>query len=124
MHRDLVVEMSVYMIWYKCALCKCIYHKIIIITKILKLTFHISLCISFEPAAKQKTQAPTDTVYRRWTCYSGFKLLCKLCQTFLPPAMGARFTVLGHAGRADPMDDWRCCSQKRVMSRPIKVRQL
>ena len=30
----------------------------------------------------------------------------------------------GHAGHADPLDDWRCCSQKRVMSRPIQVRQL
>ena len=23
-----------------------------------------------------------------------------------------------------PLDGWRCCSQKRVMSRPIQVRQL
>ena len=30
----------------------------------------------------------------------------------------------GHAGHADPLDGWRCCSQKRVMSRPIQVRQL
>ena len=29
-----------------------------------------------------------------------------------------------HAGHADPLDGWRCCSQKRVMSRPIQVRQL
>ena len=27
-------------------------------------------------------------------------------------------------GNADPMDGWRCGSQKRVMSRPIQVRQL
>ena len=39
----------------------------------------------------------------------------------LPPAMGAQFTIFGHA---DPLDGWRCCSQKRVMSRPIQVRQL
>ena len=32
-----------------------------------------------------------------------------------------RFTVFGHAGHADPLDGWRCCSQKRVMSRPIQV---
>ena len=25
---------------------------------------------------------------------------------------------------SDPLDGWRCCSQKRVMSRPIPVRQL
>ena len=69
--------------------------------------------------------APNDTAYKRWSCHSGFKLLCKLCRTSPPPAMGARFTVFfGHAGHADPLDGWRCCSQKRVMSRPIQVRQL
>ena len=31
-----------------------------------------------------------------------------------------RFLGMGHA---DPLDGWRCCSQKRVMSRPIQVRQ-
>ena len=34
-----------------------------------------------------------DTAYKRWSCYSGLKLLCKLCRTSPPPAMGARFTV-------------------------------
>ena len=34
-----------------------------------------------------------DTAYKRWSCHSGFKLLCKLCRTSPPPAMGARFTV-------------------------------
>ena len=38
-------------------------------------------------------QAPNDTAYKRWSCHSGFKLLCKLCRTSPPPAMGARFTV-------------------------------
>ena len=28
----------------------------------------------------------------------------------------------GHASHADPLDGWRCCSQKQVMSRPIQVR--
>ena len=69
-------------------------------------------------------EAPNDTAYKRWSCHSGLKLLCKLCRTSPPPAMGARFTVFGHAGHADPLDGWRCCSQKRVMSRPIQVRQL
>ena len=39
------------------------------------------------------TEAPNDTAYKRWSCHSGFKLLCKLCRTSPPPAMGARFTV-------------------------------
>ena len=37
---------------------------------------------------------------------------------------GPIYRFLGHAGHADPLDGWRCCSQKRVMSRPIQVRQL
>ena len=39
--------------------------------------------------------APNDTAYKRWSCHNGFKLLCKLCRTSPPPAMGARFTHLG-----------------------------
>ena len=38
-------------------------------------------------------QAPNDTAYKRWSCHSGLKLLCKLCRTSPPPTMGARFTV-------------------------------
>ena len=34
--------------------------------------------------------APNDTAYKRW---SSHKLLCKLCRTLPPQAMGARFTV-------------------------------
>ena len=37
--------------------------------------------------------APNDTAYKRWSCHSGLKLLCKLCRTSPPPAMRARFTV-------------------------------
>ena len=39
--------------------------------------------------------APNDTAYKRWSCHSELKLLCKLCRTSPPPAMGARFTVFG-----------------------------
>ena len=41
-----------------------------------------------------------------------------------PPQWGPNLPFFGHAGHADPLDGWRCCSQKRVMSRPIQVRQL
>ena len=37
--------------------------------------------------------APNDTAYKRCSCHSGLKLLCKLCRTSPPPTMGARFTV-------------------------------
>ena len=32
--------------------------------------------------------APNDTAYNRWSCHSGFKLLCKLCRTSPPPQWG------------------------------------
>ena len=41
-----------------------------------------------------------------------------------PQKWGPDLPFFGHAGHADPLDGWRCCSQKRVMSRPIQVRQL
>ena len=37
--------------------------------------------------------APNDTEYTRWSCHSSHKLLCKLCRTLPPPAMGSRVTV-------------------------------
>ena len=41
-----------------------------------------------------------------------------------PQQWGPDLPFFGHAGHAVPLDGWRCCSQKRVMSRPIQVRQL
>ena len=41
-----------------------------------------------------------------------------------PWQWGPDLPFFGHAGHADPLDGWYCCSQKRVMSRPIQVRQL
>ena len=41
-----------------------------------------------------------------------------------PQEWGPDLPFFGHAGHADPLDGWRCCSQKQVMSRPIQVRQL
>ena len=38
-----------------------------------------------------------------------------------PQQWGPDLPFFGHAGHADPLDGWRCCSQKRVMSRPIQV---
>ena len=48
-------------------------------------------------------KAPNDTAYKRWSCHSGHKLLCKLCRPLPPPAMEAQFTVLGQAVHADPL---------------------
>ena len=58
-------------------------------------------CINTEPVPAKILErmrarddlAPNNTAYKRWSCHSGHKLLCKLCRTFPPPTMGARFTV-------------------------------
>ena len=42
---------------------------------------------------EQFGKAPNATAHKRWSCHSGLKLLCKLCRTSSPTAMGARFTV-------------------------------
>ena len=68
--------------------------------------------------------APNDTAYKRWSCHIGLKLLCKLCGTSRPNNGGPIYCFFGHAGHADPLDGWRCCSQKWVILRPIQVRQL
>ena len=50
---------------------------------------------------------------------------CAICvERPHPQQWGPDLPFFGHAGHADPLDGWRCCSQKRVMSRPIQVRQL
>ena len=41
----------------------------------------------------RKQLQTNDTAYKRWSCHSGRKLLCKLCRTSPPPAIGARFTI-------------------------------
>ena len=38
-------------------------------------------------------EAPNDTAYKRGSCHSGLKLLCKLCRPSPSPAMVARYTV-------------------------------
>ena len=57
--------------------------------------------------------APNDTAYKRWSCHSGLKLLCKLCQTSQPdfwgmPAMRTRWM----AGTAAHKSGW-CRDQSR-----------
>ena len=56
-----------------------------------------NVCHSYHHIRKRRMNetllAPNDTAYKRWSCHSGLKLLCKLCRTSPPPAMGVRFTV-------------------------------
>ena len=47
---------------------------------------------------ESKCLAPDNTAYKCWSCQSGFgKLMCKLCQNLLLPAMGAQLTFFGQA---------------------------
>ena len=50
-------------------------------------------------------ETPNNTAYKRWSCHSGHKLLYKLCRTFPPPAIGARFTVFWASRPCGP-DGW------------------
>ena len=50
---------------------------------------------------------------------------CANCvESHRPQQWGPDLPFFGHAGHADPLDGWHCCSRKRVMSRPIQVRQV
>ena len=84
----------------------------------------IDLTVNEDGGAEVDIMAPNDIAYTRWSCHSGLKLLCKLCRTSPPQKWGPDLPFIGHAGHADPLDGWRCCSQKWVMSRPIQVQQL
>ena len=51
--------------------------------------FFFAGCLPFFDTSEDfNIPAPNDTAYKRWSCHSGLKLLCKLCRTFPP-----RFTV-------------------------------
>ena len=65
----------------------------------------LASCLDDEIKFPMRT--PNDTAYKRWSCQSGYKKLCKLYRNLPPSAMGARFTVLWLASNADPMDGWR-----------------
>ena len=39
--------------------------------------------------------APNDTAYKWWSCHSGHRPLCKLCQTFPPQQWGPDLQFLG-----------------------------
>ena len=49
-----------------------------------------SYSIELDKHIEDVEPAPNDIAYKRWSCH---KRLCKLCRTFLPPSMGARYTV-------------------------------
>ena len=59
----------------------------------------------FDETCEEVEPAPNDTAYKRWSCHSGLKPLCKLCRTSPPPAMGARFTVFWACRPCGP-DGW------------------
>ena len=68
----------------------------------------IGMCIDVAAAAAKAVtltvKAPNDTAYKRWSCHSVLKQIV------------SNLPVFWHAGHADPLDGWRCCSQKWVMS--------
>ena len=105
-----------------CMFMSCVHH-VAVLNAAFCMSFRLLMLVK-DARGDHMEEAPNDTAYKRWSCHSGLKLLCKLCRTPPPPQWGPDLPFFGHAGHADPLDGWRCCSQKRVMSRPIQVRQL
>ena len=71
--------------------------------------YHLSLPLS-NYSCNRLNSAPNDTPCKRWSCHSGYKLLCKLCQNLPPQQWGPDLPFFGQAGHADPLDGWRCSS--------------
>ena len=77
--------------------------------------YHINVVNAFRSLSAGKrdgvdhisSEAPNDPAYKRWSCHSSYKLLCKLCRNLLSPAMGARYTI---CWTSRPLDGWRCSS--------------
>ena len=68
-----------------------------------------------------------DKVYQTTQPTSGgaVTVVSSCCANCVEPPRPRQWVPdLPFLGHADPLDGWRCCSQKRVMSRPIQVRQL
>ena len=57
----------------------------------------VALLGAIDSAAELYHLAPNDTAYKRWSCHSGFKLLCKLCRTSPAPSNGGPiYRFFGH----------------------------
>ena len=79
---------------------------------------------NFDYEVEVSIEAPYDTAYIRGAVTAN----SSCCANCVEPPRTLQWRpdlpFLGHAGHADPLYGWRCCSQKRVMSRPIQLRQL
>ena len=58
-------------------------------------SLHLDGIIGVEGEDNPLLTAPNDTAYKRWSCHSGLKLLCKLYRTSPPPAMAPDSPFLG-----------------------------
>ena len=81
--------------------------------------------------SKRHSKAPNDTARLQTTqptscgAVTADSSCCANCvEPPRPQQWGPDLPFFGHAGHADPLYGWRCCSQNRVMLRPIQVRQL
>ena len=56
------------------------------------------MLVEDERGDHMEDEAPYDTAYKRWSCHIGLKLLCILCRTSPPPAMGPDLPFLSKRG--------------------------
>ena len=72
--------------------CRCVFvsvvHPVAILSAVFCVICSLLMFVS-DGSGDHMVEAPNDTAYKRWSCHSGHKLLCKLCRTFPPPAIGA-----------------------------------
>ena len=75
-----------------CMFVSCV-HPVVVLNAAFCMTCSLLMLVEDERGDHMEEEAPNDTAYKRWSYHRGLKLLCKLCRTSPPPAMGARFTV-------------------------------
>ena len=80
---------------------------------------HVTVPTIFRVGRSSKRHSLQAVELSQWT-QAAVQIVSNRPQQWGPPI----YRFFGHAGHADPLDGWRSCSQKRVMSRPIQVRQL
>ena len=74
-----------------CMFVSCV-HPVAVLNAAFCMTCSLSMLVK-DARGEHMEEAPNDTAYKRWSCHSGLKVLCKLCRTSPFPAMWARFTV-------------------------------
>ena len=78
----------------RCCVFMSVVHPVAILSAVLCVICSLLMFVS-DASGYHMVEAPNDTAYKRWSCHSELKLLCKLCRTSPPPAMGPDLPFFG-----------------------------